>query len=385
MRILFFLALVFSLALAVAEAKPAKAKRKPKGRLMPVGICPIDPEKASFSPQVIDGAVEIFQELAERYGPCESVSWAGKGALLLKHKHAEVPLDVRTTGGTIRSFTVRPARYPGDSLEKIRGHLQELGASALLVSAKGERLLELEPARRQNVGDARRLLLAAALQDRYEKGALKPSTVVAVSVEAGATGPGFLKDWPVGLPVTIDTLVTLMLQERDGGASDLLLEAVGRQRDWLKGPGPFLSWREYVLLMRANTDELNDFRRRPEDALARMSKRPGRVSMPPLRSDRLEEVGWFSSAERLCAALATLPDDPRLALGGYFGDSAVGLFSSASGVGQITLREKGLVGCLSITLSGKSRQNAALAQEMARRLLNLLGKEAPQIDETEDR
>lgn len=80
------------------------------------------------------------------------------------------------------------------------------------------------------IGSAFKLYLLGALVEDIEQGRRKWSDVVSLDVRAMSLPSGLLQDWPVGAPVTLHTLASLMISRSDNTATDHLLRVLGRTR-----------------------------------------------------------------------------------------------------------------------------------------------------------
>ena len=86
------------------------------------------------------------------------------------------------------------------------------------------------PDRALAIGSAFKLWILGALIEDVQAGKRRWDQVVPLTEAARSLPGGRLQDWPVGAPVTLHTLASLMISESDNTATDLLLQLLGRER-----------------------------------------------------------------------------------------------------------------------------------------------------------
>ena len=117
-----------------------------------------------------------------------------------------------------------------------------------LVMKDGEVLYGHEVERRLAVGSAFKLGILAALKDQIAAGERAWADVVTLEPGHISLPSGILQDWPVGTPLTLQTLASLMISVSDNTATDALLATVGREAVEEKLGQPVLSTRELFQL-----------------------------------------------------------------------------------------------------------------------------------------
>lgn len=170
------------------------------------------------------------------------------------------------------------------------------------------------------LGSAFKLYVLAALISEIESGTRHWSDVVPLDSASRSLPSGVLQRWPVGTPMTIESLAVLMISQSDNTAADQLLRLVGRERvesqqrvvgnTHFARNVPFLTTREMfalktpadsALLRRyvagspaARRELLEEIAREPYASLA-----PD-FSKGPVAIDSLE---WFASATDLARTM----------------------------------------------------------------------------------
>lgn len=170
------------------------------------------------------------------------------------------------------------------------------------------------------LGSAFKLYVLAELIQEIENGTRHWSDVVALDSASRSLPSGALQRWPVGTPMTIESLAILMISQSDNTAADRLLRLLGRERvenqQHVVGNThaaqnvPFLTTREMFALktpadsslMRRYVTGSSSVRR---DVLSEIAQVPYTRIAPdfsrgPVAIDSLE---WFASASDLARAM----------------------------------------------------------------------------------
>jgi beta-lactamase class A len=129
-----------------------------------------------------------------------------------------------------------------------------------------------------------------------------------------------MQSWPLGSPVTLQTLASMMISISDNTAADQLLHTLGRsQVEAMLAPmghtqpgrnQPFLSTAEMFQLKYGGPDRLAAYlAATPDGRRAMLAKLPQSVDQAALTNFTsaprdVDTLEWFASAHDLCAALA---------------------------------------------------------------------------------
>ncbi len=175
----------------------------------------------------------------------------------------------------------------------------------------------------RNIASIGKLYVLGAVAEAVDAGDLAWDDEVEVTDELRSLPSGRLQDEPAGTTVTVAEAAELMITISDNTATDLLIDAVGREavEDALTALGhgdaddtrPFLTTREVFQLLWQVEDDL-----REEYADADLDRR--RELLEDLQDEDLEvaaetvtsappevdRIGWFASPDELCEALVAL-------------------------------------------------------------------------------
>jgi hypothetical protein len=169
------------------------------------------------------------------------------------------------------------------------------------------------------IGSSFKLWILGTLARDVAEGRHAWNEVAALASRDRSMPSGFLQTWPVGAPVTLHTLASLMISQSDNTATDGLLRVLGRERveETMARMGakaaamnrPFLSTAEMFALKGV-------LPREKSAAFAAMEEKARRkflaaeldpVDLASFRNwsapYEVERVEWFASAADLCRAL----------------------------------------------------------------------------------
>ncbi|QIQ86117.1 serine hydrolase [Erythrobacter sp.] len=220
-------------------------------------------------------------------------------------------------GNRISGLLFREFEPVDDSLEKIRADLEALPGEvgAYFGPVKGNApVLEMNAEQPFAIGSSFKLYVLAALSEEIRQGKRQWDDVVELETKSFPSGK--LQDWPLGAPLTLHTLASLMISISDNTATDQLIDILGRQRvaEVMRASGhaapglndPFLKTRELFLLKGGDPQRLADYRAAgPEERLAILANTAGddldlkalarTFDGKPIALD----VEWLASAEDL--------------------------------------------------------------------------------------
>lgn len=175
-----------------------------------------------------------------------------------------------------------------------------------------------EPDDAMAVAGAARLYVLGALIEEIAAGRRRWDEVVVLAPGRRAGPNGRLRTWPDGSPLTLQTLATLMTNDGDDTATELLLATLGRDRVeamlspmGVKDPAsrlPFLSPRE-AFALKAEPGGAAAAAWLRLDAAGRRAALPALAATPPealpafFEPRYVDSIGWFASPREICDAL----------------------------------------------------------------------------------
>jgi beta-lactamase class A len=166
------------------------------------------------------------------------------------------------------------------------------------------------------VGSCFKLLLLAALADDIEQNKRQWQDITKLRAELISLPSGIMQDWPLGAPVTLHTLATLMISKSDNTAADHLFHVLGRpaleeiQKKFgvtdPKRNRPFLSAGEFFRIKHVlGSEEQKHYleadleaRRRFLDSAVKHTK----LAQPrlPTTPEHIDKVEWLFMTTELC-------------------------------------------------------------------------------------
>jgi len=181
----------------------------------------------------------IAQQLVSQYGAVQRLErldaaspQAGVMHVTLERATLHIQIIVEPQApNRIGGLLVTGADMRGDSLAAIVDEIRALpGQTAFSVARLGDAapavLASLEPDRPMAIGSAFKLFILAELSRQIASGQHRWSDVV--PLDRRSIPSGNLQNWPPGAPVTLHTLGSLMISVSDNTATDVLLNAIGR-------------------------------------------------------------------------------------------------------------------------------------------------------------
>lgn len=279
-------------------------------------LCPFRAKTAEkhFDHEFLEhgGAVEIqrtLQEYTQQQGKCLDVKSAANSSYEISFKNMVLPFELAASEhGKIKSIFFGPPRFLNDSVEKIVAELKKspYKISFFASDASGKEWLAHDPDIALSISRSNQIFIARAVQE----GQAKLSDLIPLDPKLVVRTFGMIQFWKPNTLLSVDTLMNLMISEKDLTASDLLLSRLDRSQftQWGKSLSPFLSFREYFQLAEFPKKKLGS-RTEVAKLVPELSKQPEPKEYRHDRMDLVGTIGWFASTRELCAnALAVKSD-----------------------------------------------------------------------------
>ena len=226
---------------------------------------------------------------------------------------SQIVLD---SAGRVAGFFLGPPEPRVSGLDSALDGFRELpGKVSVLVVSQAGVLAALNPELPLAVGSAFKLAVLAALKDQIAAGALAWDDVATLEAGHISLPSGILQAWPVGSPLTLHTLASLMISVSDNTATDALIALLGRElvEKYTALNRPLLTTREaFALKSPANDDYLKAYRQ--GDAGQRRGVLKRLQSLPSLTSVASRalalDVEWFFTPSELVNLMAAVQDLP---------------------------------------------------------------------------
>lgn len=223
---------------------------------------------------------------------------------------------------------VTGAKVRGDGLAKITGEFQSLPGSA------GFEIAKIDDGKRQvlfahngdkhfGIGSTFKLYVLAELNRSTKEGERNWHDVIRINRKSLPSG--VLQNWPVGAPLTLQTLATLMISVSDNTATDLLIAELGRDKiaDMIRNTGhsdpsrivPLLTTLEFFSLKMPGNRDIRDRYSKSSDALqsrileqeaARLGRESVSIENLANKPQHIEEIEWFASPSDISKLMSHL-------------------------------------------------------------------------------
>jgi beta-lactamase class A len=173
----------------------------------------------------------VLHQMLDAYGAPQSITASGDGYAVTTATHV-IPTTITLDGdGKVSGLLFQPAQPLTASLEATLDRLASLpGRVSWLVETDGVEVRAREPDAPLAVGSAFKLAVLAVLKDDIAAGRHAWDEVVHLGDADRSLPSGDLRRFPVGAPLTLHTLATLMIAESDNTATDTLIRVLGRDR-----------------------------------------------------------------------------------------------------------------------------------------------------------
>ncbi len=238
------LVLALAALLVALMVAPAVAQEKEIAALKAVlAEGPLDLElfSAGFLAAVPPAQLEpVADNIKKTIGPVVAVTHRGGASYLVESATHELPSDIVLDGdGKITGLFFRAPVAKNASLEDILAEMAAVAPqSAYLVTETGVALHAKDADTALAVGSAFKLGVLKALREQIDAGAKSWDEVGELTAADISLPSGMLQGWPVGAPMTLHTLASLMISISDNTATDVLMRIVGREAVYLTKPLP---------------------------------------------------------------------------------------------------------------------------------------------------
>ena len=205
---------------------------------------------------------------------------------------------------------------------------------------------------RAYVASLHKLIVLRALSRSVRSGESQWDSVLRKRRDLVSGGSGLLQDWPVGSPITVQTLATMMISESDNMATDHLIDRLSRQAvedamrraDPTAEPdsrnSPYLLTAEAFQLRAAHGDQGTKLAGRFVAGTARQRLRLLKLienvtgqpaTARPIARRFRDKIGWFASPKEVCRTAIAIAE----ACDWSTSDTEMGIL--ASGVAKVRL------------------------------------------------
>jgi beta-lactamase class A len=302
-----------SLALAGLAALPAAAAAQE-----PLPAPPAHSTTAGQTP--LEARADQVVALLNGSAAPEDIFTAGFRAAIADAQLASLSASLTAQFGRAVEVALLEPRAGTRAVLHINAWFAPLDGGAPVISINADKPLAL--------GSAFKLYVLAALAEDVKAGRRSWSDIVALDQKSYPSGK--LQDWPVGAPLTLHTLASLMISISDNTATDQLITVLGKERilaamrDSGHGkPGlndPFLTTRE-LFLLKASPDELIEVwrkggvvTRRATAAMIAQTRVPlDKINAAFAQGPRAIDIEWFAAPADLARLFAHMrrTADPR--------------------------------------------------------------------------
>jgi len=272
---------------------------------------------ARFRNEVPDAQLRgVFEQAAASFGEVQSVTKAAEpNSWTLVTATHDVPIVlVRDRERKISGLLLQPPVQRGGTLDEALAGLSVEGADVAWVLTKdGETVASESADRPLAIGSTFKLWVLDAYRRAVEAGELTREQVVTLAARHVSWPSGLLQDVPPGLPLTLESVATLMMAQSDNTATDLMIDVLGRKA--IEANSPFDPLLTTVDLFRLRMQPELEQRFSVGDAAERRSVLAS-LSPGPLPKEPedipgpLDGAEWYATPLQVCAALERVAGEP---------------------------------------------------------------------------
>jgi beta-lactamase class A len=193
----------------------------------------------------------VVASIKATIGPVVAVVPQGGPTFLVETATHEMSSDIALDASDrIVGLFFRPPVATTATVEDILAEMAALAQqSAFLVTENGVPLHSKDADTALGVGSAFKLGVLKALREQIAAGGHRWDEVVELEAGDISLPSGMLQGWPVGAPLTLHTLASLMISISDNTATDVLMRVVGRDAvEAALGIAPALTTRELFVM-----------------------------------------------------------------------------------------------------------------------------------------
>jgi beta-lactamase class A len=255
----------------------------------------------------------VVASIKATIGPVVAVVPQGGPTFLVETATHEMSSDIALDASDrIVGLFFRPPVATTATVEDILAEMAALAPqSAFLVTENGVPLHSKDADTALGVGSAFKLGVLKALREQIAAGGHRWDEVVELEAGDISLPSGMLQGWPVGAPLTLHTLASLMISISDNTATDVLMRVVGRDAvEAALGIAPALTTRE-LFVMKAERELMARYlagdlatKRAVLDEVASKSLPDGSKALSP--HDQGAE--WYVPPTALCALIEAVAD-----------------------------------------------------------------------------
>lgn len=268
----------------------------------------------------------IVEGLTSEFGSLLSVHLDGRAGII-QLERAIVPVEISLDGaGRIAGLLFQPPQPTEKGARSIGEAI--LGAAsgevAVLAAKYGSdgrwhHYISHRPDEPMAVGSAFKLAVLRVYEDAIAVGKLNRSDVITLHADDRSLPSGVLQAMQPGVPITLEALAGLMIQQSDNTATDALLRILGREliEETSARNRPFLTTGEFFrLIAPSGESERSNFLRGDDDdrrrILANMAGTPLPNAQSLLPRATWPDVEWYFTATELCDLMLSLEEAPAL-------------------------------------------------------------------------
>ncbi len=255
--------------------------------------------------------IGILDSFKKEEGPCVSIEKIDKSNYLYNTGKSQRAMQIYLDENSrIRGLWFGNTTKYSDQISEVILQLKNLPGMKSLVFIKNNKhqILGLNEKKRLSVAGSSDLLLIKLLKNKISKTKSKWSQKLKLKKELKSIPGGQLYSWPVGSPITLQTLATMLMGYSDETAFDHLHSFLSRSKieKESKVNRPFLSTSEYYKIKLDGEDKY--LKLSLKEKYKHLQKLKSKKMTPHKKSENFSKLGWFFSTTELCHLMNEVKD-----------------------------------------------------------------------------
>lgn len=337
--------------------------------------------------------VQILNQYKSQLGNLKEVESTSDGYTLIFEK-GEAPSQINVTqDNKIAGLWFGGMSLYEDDFDEILNEFKNLDSEIAIsiIEDNEKEIISYNSDQPMAVGSTFKLYILKALYDQIDNSQKSWEDIIKLSAENITLPSGTLQDWPIGSPITVNTMANMMISVSDNTATDHLIDYIGRvniEEIVTEKNIPFLKTSEMFKLKAGVKEEVQNTyiqssikeKRKILNEINDVEVNVKDLSSEPVLIDQIE---WFFTTKELCNLIYELKGAEQITINpglaakdkwhkiGFKGGSEPGVLQYTH---LLQETPEGPIYTVSVTANGKEGVDNNKVTELTSRLISKLRK-----------
>lgn len=337
--------------------------------------------------------VQILNQYKSQLGNLKEVESTSDGYTLIFEK-GEAPSQINVTqDNKIAGLWFGGMSLYEDDFDEILNEFKNLDSEIAIsiIEDNEKEIISYNSDQPMAVGSTFKLYILKALYDQIDNSQKSWEDIIKLSAENITLPSGTLQDWPIGSPITVNTMANMMISVSDNTATDHLIDYIGRvniEEIVTEKNIPFLKTSEMFKLKAGVKEEVQNTyiqssikeKRKILNEINDVEVNVKDLSSEPVLIDQIE---WFFTTKELCNVIYELKGAEQMTINpglaakdkwhkiGFKGGSEPGVLQYTH---LLQETPEGPIYTVSVTANGKEGVDNNKVTELTSRLISKLRK-----------